>query len=287
MNASTRWLPALAAGLLVAASTPAIAAEDVGRVVAVRGHVTAQAPGEPERKLDCNDPIYAGDRIVSAEAGGLGIMSDGVYSGLNEKTTVDFRTTAEGAPALSLQRGHLRVLDAAGEEPARIETPGLLASNAGDDTEAIVFPEKAGTVSMVCPWEDPVGVARVLDPAVGTRPDPGQCAIDKPKEPLFLAEATHPKLGVINDHCTPVAGLIGQRFLPDVAAGPPMSMPAVGPPINSNYNVQDLRQACDQPGTCGALGAGGGGPGGGGPPGGGPTVGKGGFICIAPPGGAC
>ncbi len=266
----------LAASLAAAGSAPA--ADDVGRVVAVRGSVTAAAPGEAPRQLHCDDPIYEGDRIVSGEGAGLGIMSDGVYSGLDEKTTLAFRTTEQGAPELDLEVGHLRVLDAANDESPRIQTPGLLAYNAGNDTEAIVSPEKLGTLSMVCPYDESVSVTRVAMPGVGVRPEPGQCAIEKPKEPLFLADASHPRLGVINDHCSPVAGLVGPRFLPDVAAGPGLDGPPIGPPINSPYNVQAIRDSCDNAASCLRGGLGGGGR---------PGLRKGGFVCIPPPGGAC
>ena len=258
-------LLALAGGALLLAASPAAADETVGRVVAVRGTVKAQAPGQPLRDLECNDAIYEGDRIITSRDSKLGMISGDIYSGMNERTTLEYTTTEEGTPKLALEQGHLRVLDSSQTDRARILTPGLLAYDAGTDTEAFAFPEKAWTVSMVCPWDQSLAVTRVAAGHEGTRPQPADCAIDKPREPLFTSAATHAKLPVIDDLCTPaipVAAHAASRFASpaDVALGPPPPVEAagpglsIGPPIAGAAGSQGLPIACDVPGTCAVSG---------------------------------
>lgn len=251
--------------LLLVAGSPALAAETaakddtVGVVVAVRGEVTAQAPGGTPRRLECNDPIYAGDHIVSSEGAALGVMSQGVYAGMNQSTSLRFGTTETGTPDLSLEGGHLRMIESDSPNPGRIETPGLLARDAGEDTEALVFPEKRGVVSMVCPREGDVDVTA---PSGGdsTQADAGQCAIHKPKEPVFTSKASHDPLGIIDDTCraVPVAGGVTPHFsdpASDVALGDVAgSAPSVGPPIAAQIDTQGIRNGCDG-GACSAPSA--------------------------------
>jgi hypothetical protein len=260
---------AFAVAIAMAVPTVAAAEQEIGRVVAVRGQATAQAPGGAPRSLQCNDPIYAGDQIEIADEGVLGVLSGGIYAGMGQKTRLEMQATDGGAPRLDLQQGHLRVLDAeSGGSAARIQTPGLLAYDAGRDTEALVYPEKAWTVSMVCAYEDPVQVTRAAK-GDGTRALPGRCAIDKPREALFTAPANHPRLAVIDDECgtpllTPVAGTALDHFgsPADVAAGPDVAAaafrsPTLAPAVAGVSGVKRLRDSCDA-GTCGGGGPGGG-----------------------------
>jgi len=250
---------AVAAALAGAVAGSAAADETIGRVVAVRGEVTAQAPGGEPRTLRCDDPIYAGDQLSTAADGRLGVLSGGIYSGIGEKSAMRIDSTEAGAPSLDLQRGHLRVVDAesGAQAPARLETPGLVAQNAGHDTEALVFPEKAWKVSMVCAYDDPVAVTRAAK-GDGTSAEPGTCAVDKPREPLFTAQATHPRLPVIQDDChlaAPVAGGALDYFgsPADVALGPDVAAAAGGqslaPAIGGVGGINQLRTACDT-GNC-------------------------------------
>lgn len=245
--------------LLLAAPALAADGEPVGVVVAVRGVVTAQAPGQAPRQLDCNDPIYTDDHLVSSEGAKLGVMSRGVYAGLNQQTSLRFGTTETGTPDLSLEGGHLRMVESDSPSPGRIHTPGLLAQDAGEDTEALVFPEKRGVVSMVCPREEAVAVTAIPG-SESTRAIPGQCAIHKPKEPVFTSNASHDPLGIIDDACraVPVAGGVLPHFTnpaADVSLGPPVNQALagsdVGPPIAAQIDTQGIRNACDG-GACGS-----------------------------------
>jgi hypothetical protein len=252
------------AGLaVVLVASVAGAEKEIGRVVAVRGQATAKATDGATRSLQCNDPIYEGDEIAVSQKGGLGVMSSGVYAGMGEETEIEMESTDAGAPRVDLKRGHLRILDAGSTSgAARIETPGLLAYDAGRDTEALVFPEKAWTVSMVCAYEDPVQVTRSAK-GDGTRAEPGRCAIDKPRESLYTSPASHSRLGVIDDDCggsllAPVAGTASDHFASpaDVAAGPDVAAnafgsPSLAPAVAGVAGVNSLRNSCDA-GTCGA-----------------------------------
>lgn len=272
MDHPTRFARLARAGALIvavamAAPAVAIADDEIGRVVAVRGQATARAADGSERTLECDDPIYEGDAITISERGGLGILSGGVYTGLDQKTELEMQTTEAGAPRLGLKQGHLRVVDAdSGSGAPRIETPGLLAYDAGRDTEALVFPEKAWTVSMVCAYDDPVQVTRAAK-GDGTRAQPGQCAIDKPREALFTSPATHPRLAMIDDDCgsgllAPVAGTAADHFgsPADVAAGPDVAAsafrgPTLAPAVGGVAGANTLRTTCDN-GACGGGGPG-------------------------------
>ena len=80
----------------------------------------------------------------------------------------------------------LRVAPADGE----IATPGLVAARSGSDTEAMAFAgEKAGVVSMVCPFEESVNLVRRGDPAQTAVAPAGSCVVSKPREPLYQARA--------------------------------------------------------------------------------------------------
>jgi len=204
---------ALCGGLLSALSlltvaTPAVAAEAdaintgsevAGQVVSVSGAAYAQAPDQERRILSCRDPIYQGDRIMTQESSALGVVSGDHYTQVGENTQLIYSSTGEGVPQLEVETGHVRLLDVSGRAPAQggIVTPGLVAARSGRDTEALVFAgEKIGVVSMACAFEDPVEVARRGDPGQTAVADPGSCIVSKPREELYRAPATHPRLAV-------------------------------------------------------------------------------------------
>jgi len=212
------WRAALCGGFvcavsLSAAGAPVVApeAEEVaagtaaaGRVVSVRGAAYAQAPGQERRILSCRDFIFEGDRVMTQERSALGVVSGDYYTRLNQSTQLTFASTDEAAPQLDLEVGHVRLFDALGRAPAEAEiaTPGLVAARSGRDTEAMVFAEKAGVVSMVCAFEGNVNVARRTDPGQTAVAGTGSCVVSKPREALYGAEATHPRLAVLmQDAC--------------------------------------------------------------------------------------
>ena len=215
--------------------------EPVGRVVSVRGFVFAQEPGEERRVLQCRDPIYDGDRVLTLDDSDVGIDSGSYYVRLGSNTTTEVGALASGAPRLDLVQGHLRLIDSDGGAGASAEvlTPGLRVARTGADQDALVFAEKAGTVSMVCSYGGPLPVARRSDPLTVLEALPGGCVVGKPREALFAAQATHPQLAVLmRDACEELAGVpVSDRFsLADVSLGPLAGAggggtPAPGPPV--------------------------------------------------------
>ncbi len=229
-------LAAMAIGL--AAASAAQAANPVGYVVSVEGESYAQLPGEEARLLECDSPIYRHDLITTMDHDGLAIMSGDAYVRLAGKSTMHFRTRNSGTPDLDLETGHVRVIDMGdGSRTSRISTPGLMLADSRSTSEAIVFAEKIWAVSMVCSRDETLAVERRGNPAERLQSAPGQCTISKPKEPLFLADASHDQLGLLaRAECGPLEIQLGlvDRFdpsdatamLPPVAAGPPpMSLP--------------------------------------------------------------
>jgi hypothetical protein len=212
----------LLCALLLPGAAVAEAREPVGRAVSVRGAVFAQAPGEERRILECRDPVYPGDRVLTLDDSAVGIDSGTHYARLGENTTVEFGALASGAPRLDLVDGHVRLLDSAGgdADSAELLTPGLRVARTGPDQDALVFREKAGGVSMVCAYDEPVDVARRSDDGERLTAAPGGCVIGKPREPLYAAEASHPQLAVLmRDACEELANVpVSDRFSPDDVA---------------------------------------------------------------------
>jgi len=234
----------LLAALVCAALLPGAAVvgqdrEPVGRAVSVRGAVFAQAPDEDRRILACRDPIYEGDRVLTLDGSAVGIDSGSYHSRRGENTVVEFGRLASGPPRVDLVSGHMRLIDSAGRNPdsAELLTPGLRLARTGPDQDALVFREKAGVVSMVCAWEDPLQVARRSDDAQRLDAVPGSCVVGKPREALYAANASHPQLAVLmRDACEELALVpVADRFTSgDVAlgggpAGSPIAPPAPPP----------------------------------------------------------
>jgi hypothetical protein len=209
----------------------------VGEVGSVQGVVLATTPGEQPRALGCGDPIFAGDRIATGEASSVGIVSGDFWTGLGAETEGTFDETAAGSPRVTLAKGHLRLIDAsaAAPSPAAIYTPGLVALDAGTDTEALAFPEKVGTVAMICGWDDALAVDGAGTSTGSLVTDPGECAIGKPKEAVFAAPAAHTALPVSASAACGAGkafDVAGHQFLPAVAAAGLAAAPAAtGPPV--------------------------------------------------------
>jgi hypothetical protein len=238
------------AGGWTAASAGA-AEEVVGRVAAVRGTATAQAPGEKLRVLHCDDPIHRGDRIETAEGSEVGIVAGVFHAGLGAETALDFETTPAGSPDLRLAAGRLRLMRGGRAAPARIATPGLLAARADADTEAFAFPEKSWVISMLCPRAGGLEATRASDPSQSISAGAGQCAIEKPREKLYLAPASHPRLAVLDQGCgeLPLAGVAADRF---VEPTPPVALAGAPPAYPEVAALQrDVRLTCDV--GCGAI----------------------------------
>jgi len=225
-----RWtrlaLPAvLAAAIpLAAAAEPAV----VGQVVSVSGTAYAQAPGGARRVLACGEAIRAGDLVTTAEDGRVGVMAGDVYAQIDSSSVARFELAADKEPDVALQKGRARLFGSSADAAARhhLETPQASAStsSAGGDTEGYVLAEKAGAYSMLCEWGRPLDVKRI-GKTEGLVAQPGQCAVAKPHEPLYAANAQAQRIPLAGDAaCTsgPLIGKAADRFnLADVSAPPP------------------------------------------------------------------
>ena len=234
--------------LMVLLAPGASAAPEVARVVGVEGAALVRSPGGTSRVVVLDGVIRSGDTLVTAAGGGVGLLAGEHYVGLAESTTARLRQTEEGAPDVRVEQGRARVLASGDGPPARLGSETLIAANAGSDTDLFALREKPGLVSMLCPTEGPVSVGQG---AQALTPGPGQCAIAKLGEPLYLADANHPPLPMLaNPGGVPLLGdpiaRIGEP-LPPVALGlspSPLFQSAVDP-LRS-----DPRNPCDTAGSC-------------------------------------
>jgi hypothetical protein len=245
----------------------------VGRVVSARGAVFAQSPGEERRIVECRDPIFDGDKVLTLEGSDVGIDAGSYYVRLGQESTAELRALDSGAPSVDLLDGHARLIDSdadsdtdsdtPGGAPASLSTPGLVLARTGADQDALVFAEKAGVVSMVCAYGQDLEVARrgllPTDPASMLVALSGGCVVGKPREALFRAEASHPQLAVLmRDACeelasVPVAGFFSPS---DVALGPAaVALGASAPPPGPAAFGTGPAQACS--GGCSGGAAGG------------------------------
>lgn len=250
----TVWLVALSLALAASAS----AQSRVGYVVSVEGESYAQLPGEDPRRLECDSPIYRHDVITTLDHDGLAIMSGDAYVRLAGKSTLNFRTRNNGNPDLDLATGHVRVIDMGdGSRTSRISTPGLMLADSRSNSEAIVFAEKIWAVSMVCSRDENLLVERRDNVTEQITSAPGQCTVSKPKEPLFLADASHETLALLaRAECGPLDIQLGlvDRFtpqdanssLPPVAAAPPPMPPPIAPALAPTLPGCTVGGACPE-----------------------------------------
>jgi hypothetical protein len=234
--------------ILLALSLPAAPAlaEDaaqVGRVTSLNGSAVAERDGQPDRVLGCNDPVYAGDRLVTSGASRVAFMMGDVYTLLDADSTLRVSESA-GAPNLALEKGSTRVIDARTEgETGTLQVLDTHAQVKGNDVEGYVFDEKTGSYAMLCEWDSPLAVGRGGDES--QQAGPGQCVISKNSEPMYLAPGHEARLGPVSGgSCSPdlALGPIDPHLSPtDVAAGP-MLGPWSGVPVAFEMPRRD---ACD------------------------------------------
>jgi hypothetical protein len=241
---------ALLFGAWVVTPDPSAASENdgrVGEVTAVLGSATAARPGEAPRPLACGDPVFAGERVTTSEAGGVGLLVGHVYVQLAADSTLRLDRGPEGAPDLGLEAGGVGVVDPhQGGAVARLGALDARATLEGNDLVAHLFAEKAARFAIFCEYGAPLEVARG-DERVSAQP--GDCVIAKPDEPLYAARAHEERVPLAAlDACKAPRVALGpaaERFAPTDVAAPPISVadfPEPGEPSSAN------RDACEQPG---------------------------------------
>jgi hypothetical protein len=247
-NRGTRASAALlAAGILLLAS--AAAAQTVGRVAALAGQARAVGPAG-SRALACGDAVGAGDRLELGPGARLGVLSDAVYAQLTAGSRATAGVTADGLPDWSLESGRLRLVDTRDPGEAgrsRLATPHAVARGLAGDSEAYVLVEKTGAYSIVCEWGEPLAVSRA-DEALTA--GPGECAVAKPSEPLYKADAQAERIPLAGGDACGLGPLDGG----DLAArfGDPLAAVAAGPPPGGLLPPAPpafARQPCDNPGS--------------------------------------
>jgi hypothetical protein len=268
MNARRRpgilYPAGLLAGLAMAAVLAgAVGAEErsIGEVTSVVGEATAQQPDGEARTLACGDPIYEGDRVVTAKTGRVGVMMGDTLAHLSEGSELLVAHTPAETADVTLERGKVRVIDPRQDgAPARLAALDVSAELAGTDTEAYVFAEKLGPYAMLCEWDAPLVVVRPGERAVAS---PGDCVISKKTEPLYTAKAHEERIPALAEQVCDVdpallaalAGSPADHLTPaDVsAAGPAPSDSAGFGEFDPTVGGVAMRVSCDEPGTCGAA----------------------------------
>jgi hypothetical protein len=238
------------AALLALALSPVAALGDepaeLGRVTAVKGRAVAQHQGQPDRVLRCNDPIYDGDLVVTSDQARVGFLMGEVYTHVDGASSLRVGQST-GAPDLALEQGSTRVIDAREDGgAARLRVLDTNARLAGNDVEGYVLAEKTGRYAMLCEWDAPLPVGRGGESELA---QPGQCAIAKPSEPLYLAPGHSDRLGpVAAGGCEPdlVIGKIDPLLSPPDVAAAPMLGPWSNVPVALEM---PRREACDLPGS--------------------------------------
>ena len=218
----------------------------VGTVVAIRGEVVALRPGEEPRPLECRDSVYQDERVVTRAGARVDLMMGDVLAHLPQKSKLRVGRTADDMADMLLEEGAVRAIDPreAGAQ-ARLAALDTRARIVGNDAEAYIFSEKTGRYAVLCEWDEPLPVERRAESKVA---EPGQCVIAKPKEPLYVADAHHERLGPPGNDC-PLGPIdVGLHLTPAVAAQPPAwSGMASGP---NSLNISP----CQNPGS-GCAGA--------------------------------
>lgn len=280
MSMTTRRNRAIFVALLLAAlSFPLFAQAEgaavAGRVTAVDGAATAQQPGQEPRSLRCGDPVYADDRLDTAEGAHLGVLLGDVLAQLPAESTLQLGHTADLTPDVRLEQGGVRLID-----PRDAGALGYLAALdvraevMGNDVEAYIFTEKVGPYAMLCEWDAPLRVSRDEERALAS---PGNCVIAKNLEPLYVAQAHDERIAALADQVCEIdpgalAALAGDpaRHLTPAAvaaAGPLAGVASAGFGKSTPSSLDVFSpESCDSPGSgCASpipltAGGGGGGP---------------------------
>ena len=252
MIRSSRRL-AIVLGPLVVLAAAAGRAEErpIGLVVGLRGHVVARADGAEARRLDCGQPIYAGERLETGEASRVSVLMGDVYVQLFVGSQADFAATPDGTPDLFLVRGRMRVVDprtSAASPAVRVGTPRARTEFARNDIDAYVLGPPGATNSMLCSERTAMDVERV-DLDAGPQHTPtGLCTIVSLDKPTYQARVPSERIGLREAPDCTLDLASGDRFdAVDVAA--PRALPGMGLPDIGPF---DPRGTCDVPGSgCG------------------------------------
>ena len=240
-------------GCLTAPTGARADTQGMGLVVAMRGQVSAQTDGEPERRLGCGDVIHSGDRVATGRASRVAVLAGDVYAQLFVSSAARFSTAGDGSAALALERGRMRVIDPrrGSPMPVRVSVGPAETSFAGNDVDVYALGPASARNAVICSERSDLAVQRSDGNGGPTVASRGQCAVASlgkatyrahvPSTRIGLAEANECELALVSD--------VALRLAPsDVAA-------AQRPRSPLPKGIRDPRRdACDDPGS-GCLGA--------------------------------
>jgi hypothetical protein len=189
------------ASFAIGVARDARATDEIGRVSAVSGEVTAQQPGGEARSLACGDPVFASDTLRTGGDSHVGVQLDDVATHVDANSEVVLGRTADGTPSARLLSGKVRMIDPRDQgSPAQLAVLDADARVLGNDAEAYIFSEKLGRYAMLCEWDAPLPVSRGSEHKDAK---PGECVIAKPKEPLYTANAHDARIPAFAQECAP------------------------------------------------------------------------------------
>jgi hypothetical protein len=213
----------------------------------MRGDVTSQSPGQPERPVTCGDIVHENERVATGVASRVAVLTGDVYAQLFVQSAARFSRAADGTVELDLEQGRMRVIDPRGRAdalPVHVSASAADARFAGNDVDAYVLGPRGKTNGVICAERIDLAVGRGGERASAR---PGQCTVASLGKPLYQASFPSERIALAEAYeCVlPAAfGPLDQYFDPtDVAAGPDDGLP---PPDALDDAPRD---PCDVPGS--------------------------------------
>lgn len=238
---------------LVALTSGGVRAEEnpIGLVVGMRGQVVARTDAGAARRLDCGDPVYAGEALETGQASRVSVLVGDVYAQLFVGSQADFGATPNGTPDLFLERGRMRVVDPRSDASAAdivVTTPRARTAFARNDVDAYVLGPSGETNAMLCSERTTIDVERVDRGGTAQHTPAGLCTIVSLDKPSYQARVPSERIGLREAPDCTLDLASGARFdAVDVAA--PNPLPGMGMP---DLGAFDPRRPCDVPGSgCG------------------------------------
>ena len=173
--------------------------DPIGLVVGKRGQVVATAKGAEPRRLDCGDPVFAGEKLETGVASRVSVLIGDVYAQLFVSSEADIGVTSAGTPDLFLRRGRMRVVDPRTHEGAaaiELATPRAHSSFARNDVDAYVLGPAGATNSMLCSERTTISVERSDTPEAASHTPTGHCTIASLGKDFYRARVPSERIGL-------------------------------------------------------------------------------------------
>ena len=237
----------LAGCMALVTAVTARADDGVGLVVAIRGKVTVQAPGERERPVSCGEVVRSGERLTTAAASRVAVLTGDVYAHLFVLSSARLSRGPEGDTTLFLERGRMRVIDPRGRgegPPLWIATERAQTRFVGNDVDAYVLGPPGATNAMICSEGVELEVVRRDGASAPSAARFGECAIASLGKATYEAEIPSNRIALAEAYDCELPDSLAARFTPtDVAAAPSTRLPLP----TAKGGLQ--RDSCDVPGS--------------------------------------